>query len=117
MATLRGYYPGGSQLAYLIDSVAGTYTGWNGDGTVNVTRALTAAEVATCANIDAANSAAANQSTLQSRAQAALTANAVFLGLVSPTNAQVLAQVQLLTKENNALIKLALGLLSDTSGT
>lgn len=60
---------------------------------------------------------AANQQTLQNRAQAAQAANATFLALASPTNAQTLAQVQLLTKECNALIKLALGLFADTSGT
>lgn len=65
----------------------------------------------------AATAATANQATIQTRAQAALTANATFQALASPTNAQVLAQVQILTKENTALIKLALGLVSDTNGT
>src|SRR5512142_1518574 len=36
----------------------------------------------------------ANQQTIQGRAQAALAANATFLALAPPTNAQVLAQVQ-----------------------
>jgi len=59
----------------------------------------------------------ANQTTLQGRASAALAVNATFLGLASPTNAQVLAQVQRLTRECNALIRLMLGLLSDISDT
>jgi hypothetical protein len=60
---------------------------------------------------------AANQQALQSRAQAALAANATFLGLASPTNAQTLAQVKTLTKECNALIRLLLGALDDISNT
>lgn len=54
---------------------------------------------------------------IKAKAQAALTANAAFLALASPTNAQTLAQVQLLTKEANALIRLALNQLDATTGT
>lgn len=58
-----------------------------------------------------------NKVTVQSRAQAALTANAAFLALASPTNAQMLAQVQRLTRECNALIRLSQGLVADISDT
>jgi hypothetical protein len=58
-----------------------------------------------------------NGQTLRSRAQAALTVNAAFLALASPTNAQVVAQVQRVTKECSALIRLALNLMDDVSGT
>lgn len=58
-----------------------------------------------------------NAATLQSRAAAALTANATYLALATPTNAQTTAQVQRLTKENNALIRMALSLLADVSDT
>jgi hypothetical protein len=63
------------------------------------------------------NTPAANSATLQARAQLALDANATFLALASPTNAQTLAQVQTLTKECNGLIRLLLNLLDSTTGT
>lgn len=58
-----------------------------------------------------------NQNTLRSRADAALNVNNDFLALASPTNAQVLAQVRVLTKENNALIRLILDKVNDISDT
>lgn len=54
---------------------------------------------------------------LHVKARQALAANATFLALPSPTNAQVVAQVQRLTRECTALIKLMLDDLADTAGT
>lgn len=45
---------------------------------------------------------------LHARARQALTANAAFLDVASPTNAQTLAQVRRLTRECSALIRLLL---------
>jgi hypothetical protein len=58
-----------------------------------------------------------NAATVQSRAKAALTANATFLAVPTPTAAQVGNQVKVLTKESSAVIRLLLGLLDDVSDT
>mgnify|MGYP000691666206 CR=1 FL=1 len=46
---------------------------------------------------------------LLTKARAAVTANQTFLALATPTNAQVVAQVQRLTRECSALLRLAVG--------
>ena len=58
-----------------------------------------------------------NEGVLRAKAANALSTNATFLALASPTNAQTLAQVKLLTRETNALIRLLLGQLDDASDT
>lgn len=59
----------------------------------------------------------ANANDLQSKVQAALTSNAAYLALASPTAAQTTAQVKALTREISALIRLTQNLLDDTTGT
>lgn len=54
---------------------------------------------------------------LRGKAAQALTVNAAFLALSSPSNPQVVTQVQRLTRETNALIRLLLQQLDDTSDT
>lgn len=58
-----------------------------------------------------------NGPALTAKAQAALTANATFLGLASPTTAQVTAQVQALTRQIDAALRLLANQLDSTSGT
>lgn len=59
----------------------------------------------------------ANAASLKQKGFAAFASNQTFLAIVSPTQGQTLAQVQSLTKQVNALLKLATGLLQDTNGT
>ena len=48
---------------------------------------------------------AANADTIRQRLRNGLDTNTTFLALASPTQAQVLAQVRALTRENNGLIR------------
>lgn len=59
----------------------------------------------------------ANAIDLQSKADNAIDANNTFLAIASPSNAQAITQVQRLTRENTAIIRLLLGLLDSTAGT
>ena len=54
---------------------------------------------------------------LIAKADNALAANIAFLANASPTNADIVAQVRLLTRECQALIRMALGQLDTTDGT
>lgn len=114
-----GHIPAAPQQnrASELDSVAGTFTAWNAAGAVTESRALSADEVSRFAALEAGASILGNGTTVRSRAQAALAANATFLGIASPTNAQVATQVQRLTRECSAIIRLLLNELSDVSDT
>lgn len=124
MSLIR-YYEGGllpaapaQNKAEQWDDQAQTYTAWNSAGAVTSTRAYTADEVVAAGATAAVATSDANRSTIQSRAQAALAANATFLALgPSPSNAQVIAQVRALTRQSTGEIRLLLGLTDSTDGT
>lgn len=56
-------------------------------------------------------------STLLAKIPVAIAANNTFLALAAPTNAQVVTQVQRMTRQLNALGRLVAQLLDDTSDT
>lgn len=56
----------------------------------------------------------ANARTIEQQAEQALAANTAYIAIVSPTNAQVAAQVKALTRQNNKLIRLLLRKLDGT---
>lgn len=57
----------------------------------------------------------ANRDDLTAKAEAALAANKTYLAFANPTQAQAVAQVARLTRQVNALIRLALNLTDDVS--
>lgn len=79
--------------------------------------AVAAWQAAVTAHDPNAVTPAMNAATLRDRGIAALDANATFLALAAPTNAQVVAHVQRLTRECSGLIRLELNQLDDTTGT
>lgn len=60
---------------------------------------------------------AVNAALLRKKARAALTVNADYLALAAPDLAQVRAQVNILTRECSALIRLAVNALDTIEGT
>jgi hypothetical protein len=56
-----------------------------------------------------------NEEAIRKSAAQALAANRTYLALTSPTNAQTLAQVRALTRQVNALIRLALDDFTEAS--
>jgi len=114
-----GYRPAHPSLGrvFFADDATSTVTRWNDAGVVIETRPYTADETAHAAAEAAETALRTNKRTIEDRAAQALSANATFLAIASPTNAQTLAQVRRLTQECSALIRLALNQLDTTDGT
>lgn len=93
------------------------YTAWDTSGNQTTQRAYTTQENTDANARQAVITDDANRASLQTKATNAIATNNNFLAIASPTNAQAVAQVQLLTRENTAIIRLLLGLLDSTAGT
>jgi hypothetical protein len=99
------------------DTETGQYTAWSAAGVVTATRAFTPAEAIQMSAADAVLTADTNRSTIEQRAQTALAANETYLAIASPSNAQNAAQIKLLTRECQGLIRLAIKALDSLNGT
>jgi hypothetical protein len=116
---LGGYRPAHPSQGRILfaDDATSTVTTWNDSGVQISTRPYTAQELAQVAIDTAAQAQTANRTTIEQRATAALAANATYLAIASPTNAQNLAQIRLLTRECSGIIRLLLNQLDSTDGT
>lgn len=99
------------------DHTTRTYTSYDETGVQQTTRPFTAAENTAADQQAVETTRQTNRATIEQKAVDALAANATYLAIASPTNAQNAAQVKLLTRECTATIKLLLNLLDDTTGT
>jgi hypothetical protein len=118
MATATSTYPVsvGSQWLHGFDA---TITGPVG-GVYTITSAadVTDAQLQEAVDLTAKEmSYSQNELDLRAKAEQGLALNKVFLGLANPTQAQVLAQVRLLTREANNLIRLQVSALDSTDDT
>lgn len=112
MAALRqNSSPDGTVLEQWDDAVR-VYTDFRADP--DTSRPYTDEENAAADARAADAQAATNAATLRDRARTAVQGNRDFLALASPTNAQTLAQVKALTRQNNAIIPLVLGVTATT---
>lgn len=100
------------------DDNTSTYTTYEPTTGLQITsRAYTADETAAAQVRAKLATANANLANVQSKANTALTNNQTYLGIASPTNAQNAAQVQALTKQMDAVIRILMQLLDTTAGT
>lgn len=111
------YFPGTTTVAQSWDDLTDTYTAYDQAGNVVTTRPFTADETARAQTLEASVTAENNRATLVNAATTAVANNQTFLGLASPTAAQQLSQLQALTRQVNALIRLVVNDLQSTAGT
>lgn len=87
------------------DDTARTVTTW-ADGAAT-TRAYTSAENAEADRRATQQAEATNESSIRSKLRTAIQSNNDYLAITTPTGAQTTAQVKALTRQTNALIRLA----------
>lgn len=119
MATRRVFIDEKLRESWNDDTNPRVVTLWDAAGAIlpGYPRNYTAAEVAATDARIAAETIETNRAALIAKARAAQTTNATFLAINSPTTAQLQAQSKALTRQTNALIKLAVGDLADQAGT
>jgi hypothetical protein len=96
------------------DDGARVFTAWNTSGVQTTQRPYTAAENLDADARAATTAAASNDATLRQKAAGAIQGNKDFLAKASPSNLEILAQVRALTRQNNAVIPLILGVTATT---
>lgn len=105
-------------LGQLASELGSTDLSMTDDGTTRVVAcydpAITQAQLQAAVDAHVAIDEDGNRTTLEQRAANALQTNRDFLALATPTNAQVVAQVKALTRQNNGIIRLLLGRLDGT---
>lgn len=104
---LGGYDPTAPQdnLAASWDLTAGTYTGWNDDGTPAESRPLTPDETAWLQGMDAAQADTVHVADISALTRQAITDNAAYLALPAPTAADQEAQIRRLTRQGQAVAR------------
>lgn len=100
-------YGGGPTVVYHADD--GTLTAQQ------ITNAIAGLVAQQAADGVTAQNQATNQPIIQAKAVAALAANATYLAIVTPTQAQAVAQVGALTSQVNAIVRLILGQFGATT--
>jgi hypothetical protein len=99
------------------DDVSRTVKTYDAGGTLTSSRPYTTEENAAADAAALTATATSNDAALREKARTAIQGNKDFLAIASPTNAQTLAQVKALTRQNNALIPLVLGVTATTDVT
>lgn len=102
-----------------VERVTGTVVvrTYNGSLVLQNTRNATAVEAARFTDWETADTTETNTADIRTKAATALTNNAAFLAIATPTAAQNAAQAKALTRQVNGLIRLLLGQLADVSDT
>lgn len=103
------------RLTFEVDVDANLVRRWDDSGSLVEQRVLTLDETADASSRQQDLDRSANQRAIISAAKTALATNTAFVGLASPSSAQVTAEVRALARQNNRIIRLLLSQLGDRS--